>query len=271
MAHLVAALADAGASLAATLVAHVAQAAQVGAQASALPDTIVTKQAPIEPGWFERFQETLRALTTLAILVLTVAVVPAAWNFRKSYQKVSDLLDRVYADVNPLTHHAARIAENVDYVTTAVRADAERASALLTQAEARLRAAIDRAEARARDFEALVHVAQQEAEHTLVSAASTAAGVREGVASLRDDLAAALRGEPVPYDVRVDEGATVPDDLALVDVRPRPVREAPRPDHTHASAAGLADDLSEGVIDADLDPVAARPPVRPRLRPRDRG
>ena len=268
MAHLAATLADAGASVAATLLAHVAQAAQAGAQTAALPDTIVTIQAPIQPGWFERLQESLRALMTLAILVLTIAVVPAAWNFRKSYQKVSDLLDRVYADVNPLTHHAARIAENVDYVTTAVRADAERASALLAQAEARLSAAIERAEARARDFEALVHVAQQEAEHTLVSAASTAAGVREGVASLRDDLAAALRGGPPAYAPGADDGPTVPDDLALVDARPRAGREEPRPDYTHASAAGLADDLSEGVIDAGIDAMAARPPVRPRLRPR---
>jgi hypothetical protein len=164
------------------------------AQVAALPDTIVTKQAPMEPGWFERLQETLRALTTLAILVLTVAVVPAAWNFRKSYRKVSDLLDKVYADVNPIAHHASRIAENVDYVTAAVRADTQRASALLGDAERRLRSALDRAEARARDLEALLDVAQAEAEHSLVSAASTVAGVREGVASLRDDLAAAVRG-----------------------------------------------------------------------------
>jgi hypothetical protein len=93
------------------------------AQAATLPDTIVTKQAPLQPGWFERTGEILRGLMTLAILVLTVAVVPAAWNFRKSYRKINDLLDRVYADVNPITHHASRIAENVDYVTTALRAD----------------------------------------------------------------------------------------------------------------------------------------------------
>ena len=45
---------------------------------------------------------------TLAILVLTVALVPAAWNFRKSYKKISDLLDRVYGDVNPIMRHASR-------------------------------------------------------------------------------------------------------------------------------------------------------------------
>jgi uncharacterized protein YoxC len=221
MAHPAAPLLDAGAWLL----------AQAAAAAPALPDTIVTKQAPIEPGWFERLQETLRALMTLAILVLTVAVVPAAWNFRKSYQKVSDLLDRVYADVNPITHHASRIVENVDYVTTAVRADTERASALLNDAERRLRGALERAEARARDLEALLEVAQGEAERSLVSAASTVAGVREGVAALRADLLAAVlptRGAglaPEPLDDIDesagidDEGVGADDDLALVEVR----------------------------------------------------
>lgn len=209
------------------------------AQVAALPDTIVPKQAPIEPGWFERLQETLRALMTLAILVLTVAVVPAAWNFRKSYQKVSDLLDRVYADVNPLTHHASRIAENVDYVTTAVRADTQRASALLGDAERRLRAALDRAEARARDLEALLDVAQAEAEHSIVSAASTVAGVREGVASLRDDLAAAVRGDAGP-------GASARGDLLPPDA---PITGATFEDPTDGSADS---------------PTSVRPRVRSR-------
>jgi uncharacterized protein YoxC len=237
MAHPAAPFADAGAWI------LVQAAAQVAAQAAAAGDTLIVRQAPIDPGWFERFQETLRALMTLAILVLTVAVVPAAWSFRKSYHKVSDLLDRVYADVNPIAHHASRIAENVDYVSTAVRADTERASALVADAERRLRAALERAEARARDLEALLDVAQAEAERTLVTAASTVAGVREGVAALRADLAAAVLpgasapGRPARAGGRTREEAAfadatrpddyddlaaddlMADDLALVDVR----------------------------------------------------
>jgi hypothetical protein len=123
----------------------------------------------------------------------------------------------------------------VDYVSTAVRADTERASALDNDAERRLRAALERAEARARDLEALLDVAQDEAERSLVTAASTVAGVREGVAALRADLvAAALDGgptdrrprggpraaedEPADADVEIAEEAVL-DELALVDVR----------------------------------------------------
>ena len=256
MATVAAGVLDAGAWL-------VAQAAaQVG---TTFPDTIVTKQAPIDPGWFEQVQQVLSAITTLAIGVLTIAVVPAAWNFRKSYQKVSDLLDKVYADVSPISHHAARISENVDYVTTAVRADTERASALLNNAETRLRAALDRAEARARDLEALVAVAQQEAERSIVSAASTVAGVREGVASLRDDLVAAVVGPR--GDVR-DAEDVAGDDVALVEVRRGRGAEALRPGFSHAS--GVPGAYAEDVIDAD--DITGNPAAgRPRVRPRDRG
>jgi hypothetical protein len=140
--------------------------------------------------------------------------------------------------VNPITHHASRIAENVDYVTTAVRADADRARALVADAEERVRLVLERAEARARDLEALLDVAQGEAERSLVAAASTVAGVREGVAALRSDLVAAARdgsprhapdGRRAAYagvaaddeaDVTIDGAdAALADDLALVDVR----------------------------------------------------
>ena len=177
--------------VAASLHALLAQVAQV------LPDTQIVRQVPMESTWLARFAEVLRALMTLAILVLTVAVVPAAWNFRKSYKKFNDLLDRVYADVNPITHHASRIAENVDYVSTAIRADVQRASATLTDANERLQAAVRQAERRAQEFEALLSVVQEEAETTFVSAAAAVRGVRTGVGQLRDDLA-----EPLPASAR---------------------------------------------------------------------
>lgn len=258
MAHPAAPLVDAGAWI-------LVQAAQLATQAAAVGDTLVVKQAPIDPGWFEQLTQWLSALMTAAILVLTVAVVPAAWNFRKSYQKVSDLLDRVYADVNPITHHASRIAENVDYVTTAVRADTERASALLGDAERRLRAALDRAEARARDLEALIDVAQGEAERSLVSAASTVAGVREGVAALRADLVAAVRHGATAHagTSAAVAGAAMDDEYFEDDVPDvqvvQVVGDSALDDHYDDASDALADDLA--LVDVR---AAERPRVRRR-------
>ena len=178
--------------------------------------------APLDPGWFERVAAVLHALMTLAILVLTVAVVPTAWNFRKSYQKVSHLLERVYADVAPITHHATRIAENVDYVTTAVRSDLARVTALVERTERRIDETLGRAEARARDLEALLHVAQTQAEDSFVAAAATVAGVREGFASLRDELAGMPRAraerDDEPLDARRFDAQHVDSDVLGGDV-----------------------------------------------------
>ena len=160
-------------------------------QAVQFPDTIVTKQAPIEPGIFERTAQILDITLTLAFVALAIAVIPAAWNFRKSYQKVSDLLDKLYADVTPLTQRATAIAGDVQQMTASVRGDVQRVS----DAERRLQAALVRAEARARDLEALLDVAQREAEQSIVSAAATVRGVRVGMASLGDLLREAAAGD----------------------------------------------------------------------------
>src|SRR5690348_18313877 len=84
--------------------------------AATLPDTIVTKTVATERGWFEQLTGIASGLVSISLLVLTVALVPAAWNFRKSYKKVNELLDKIYADVNPLMKHASTVADNLDYI-----------------------------------------------------------------------------------------------------------------------------------------------------------
>ena len=79
-------------------------------QAAQVPDTVLMRQVGQDPGWFEKVSAVASGLMTIAILVLAVALVPAAWNFRKSYAKTSDLLDKVYGDINPLMRHASAIA-----------------------------------------------------------------------------------------------------------------------------------------------------------------
>jgi uncharacterized protein YoxC len=217
-------------------------------QAAALPDTIVTIPGPQQTGWFERTTGALDAIMTLAFIVLTVAVVPAAWNFRKSYKKINDVVDRVYADINPITHHISRIADNVDYMTTSIRADVQKASLTVEQANQRLLVAMEQAEQRVREFNALLAVVQEEAETTFVSAASAVRGVREGAATFRDDAIADLRGEhAADADDELNDELDDLDDLYGM----RAVRDTDEED-----ADG--DDIGRGIGDAQ----------RPRVRPR---
>ena len=198
-------------------------------QAAALPDTIVTKQVAEPRNWFDVVSGIASIVISVAMVALVVGLLPAAWNFRKSYKKVNELLDRVYGDVNPIMRHASSVADNLDYVTTAVRQDVARLQASVAAANAQLDEATRRTERRLRDFDALLDVVQGEAEATFVSAASTLRGVREGAAAFRDDALDGADDVPVPVtgrptsqepdDERIRQAADV--EVDVEDERPR--------------------------------------------------
>ncbi len=156
-------------------------------------DTVLMRQVG-QRGWFEKVTAIASGLMTVALLVLAVALVPAAWNFRKSYARVNDLLDRVYGDVNPIMRHASAIADNVNYITTSVRTDVQMVNATIAAANLRLQEAVAMTEQRLTEFNALLAVVQDEAETMFVATASTVRGVRTGAAALHhtDDEGDAL-------------------------------------------------------------------------------
>src|SRR3982751_198986 len=116
--------------------------------ARTLPDTIYTKQIVSEPGLFEKVTSAASGVMTITVIVLTAALVPAAWNFRKSYKKISDMLDKIYGDINPLMRHASAIADNVDYISTSIRVDVQQVSQTVAAVNQRLQEAVAGAESR---------------------------------------------------------------------------------------------------------------------------
>jgi uncharacterized protein YoxC len=149
--------------------------------ASALPDTIVTKQVEVELGLFQKIAAYASGIASIALCVLTVALVPAAWNFRKSYAKISDMMDRIYGDINPIMRHASTIADNVNYITTSIRVDVQKVSQTVASANQRLMSSVELAEERIKELNALLSVVQEEAESVFISTASTVRGVRTGI------------------------------------------------------------------------------------------
>ena len=172
------------------------------------PDTVLVKQVVAEPSWWDRVTSIASGLVSISILVLTFALVPAAWNFRQSYKKISNLLDKVYADINPITRHASNIADNVDYITTSVRVDVQQVNRTIAAANERLQDAVAMTEQRLNDFNAFLEVVQSEAEDVFVASASTLHGMRSGAAAYRD------AGREEELD-ELDEL----DDLAALDAR----------------------------------------------------
>jgi hypothetical protein len=153
-------------------------------QAAALPDTFVMKTVATGRGWFEIVTGVASGVLTLTMLGLAVVLGPAAWSFWRSFRKVRELLDRVYADITPLTRHASNIADNLDYITTSIRNDVQQVNATIASANRRLNQAVELTETRLNEFNALLHVVQQEAEQAFVSTAAAVRGVRTGAATL---------------------------------------------------------------------------------------
>ena len=155
--------------------------------ARALQDTIYTKQVVTEPGLWSKVTGVASGVMTITVIVLTVALVPAAWNFRKSYKKVSEMLDKIYGDINPLMRHASAIADNVDYISTAIRVDIQQVSQTVAAVNQRLQQAANAAEDRINQLNALLEVVQEEAESAFVTTASTIRGVQTGINQAFDE------------------------------------------------------------------------------------
>ena len=152
-----------------------------------LPDTIYTKEVVSEPSLWSKVTSIASGVMTITVIILTVALVPAAWNFRKSYKKISEMLDKVYGDINPLMRHASAIADNVDYITTAVRVDVQQVSQTVAAVNQRLQQAAASAEDRINQLNALLDVVQEEAESAFVTTASTIRGVQTGINQAFDE------------------------------------------------------------------------------------
>jgi uncharacterized protein YoxC len=155
--------------------------------ARSLPDTLYTKQIVEEPGMWQKIITVASGVMSISIIVLTVALVPAAWNFRKSYKKISEMLDKVYGDINPLMRHASAIADNVDYISTAMRVDVQQVSQTVAAVNQRLQQAVGAAEDRINQLNALLDVVQEEAESAFVTTASTIRGVQTGINQAFDE------------------------------------------------------------------------------------
>lgn len=155
-------------------------------QAAAFPDTVVMKAVATERGWFDVVTGIASGIISIAVVVLVIVGAPAAWAFWRTFRKTRELIDRVYADITPLTRHASSIADNLDYITTSIRHDVQQVNATIASANRRLQDAVELTEHRLNEFNALLQVAQEEAEQAFVSTAAAVRGVRTGVASFGD-------------------------------------------------------------------------------------
>lgn len=155
--------------------------------AATAADTMIVRPAGAGPGWYVIFTQVTTAASVVVFLVLMLVLIPALLKFRKTAEKLDVVLDHLERNIEPVTRHATHIADNVDYISTSIRADVQELRKTLHAANSGIREMIEGSERRLHELSAVLRVVQEEAEHAFVSTASAIRGVRAGATTFREN------------------------------------------------------------------------------------
>lgn len=132
--------------------------------------------------------DTIGVLTVIALIlwiVLSLVVLGGLIYALPTLRHLSDLLqrmDRVFArterDLEPVLEHLRRSADDMDYVTSAIRSDVEAVGDTVDQAARSTQRMLRMAEERAVEINGFLEVVQEEAEETFLSTASLLRALR---------------------------------------------------------------------------------------------
>ena len=162
-------------------------------QGQGVRDTVVMIQAATDRGLMETIAVTGQFLVSLVVLVLLGAVVFVLVTLRKSVQDLTRILNASSGDISAAAHSVRNVAEDVRNITQSVKTDVGAVSDTIRHVNTGVRRAVKRAEARLHRLDALVGVAQEEAEEFVMSSASALRGVRFGAAALKRSFLFARR------------------------------------------------------------------------------
>jgi hypothetical protein len=131
---------------------------------------------------------TVEAVSTIvvgvSVLGVLVALLVVLLQLRKLTRSLGSVAKRLEKGAGPVMERARSVAENVDFITMAVRTDVQKLNASVSGLNDRLKEASVRMEERIQDFSALVEVLQNEAEDLALDTAAAVRGVRAGTRSL---------------------------------------------------------------------------------------
>jgi hypothetical protein len=134
----------------------------------------------------------------LAVLGVLIALLAVLLQLRKLVRSVQSVAKRLEKDAAPVMDRARSVAENVDFITMAIRTDVQKLNASVSSLNERLREASAKMEERIQDFTALVEVLQNEAEDLALDTAAAVRGVREGTKNLAAEGGGSASGPPLP-------------------------------------------------------------------------
>jgi methyl-accepting chemotaxis protein len=160
-------------------------------QAVGIRDTVV--MIPAARSVMENLAATGQFVVSLVVLGLLAAVVFVLLALRKSVQDLTRLLNASSGDISAAAHSVRHVAEDVRGITQSVKTDVGAVSDTIRHLNKGVRRAVRRAEDRLDRLDALVGVAQEEAEEFVMSSASALRGVRLGASALKRSFLSARR------------------------------------------------------------------------------
>lgn len=122
---------------------------------------------------------------SVVVLILLAALVYVLLAMRKSVQELTKLLHSSYGDLSAAAHSVRNVAEDVRGITQSVKTDVGAVSDTIRYVNHGFRRVVRRTESRLQRLDALVGVAQEEAEDFVLSSASALRGVKLGAAALK--------------------------------------------------------------------------------------
>jgi hypothetical protein len=132
--------------------------------------------------------ETAAMISSIVVGAFFLLLLPILFvlflQIRKINRTVKELGDKGLQRAEPLIESGKSVADNLAFVSYAVRTDVEKITSSVKSLSDRLQQASDRMEERIAEFNALMEVVQSEAETIFVDTAATVRGVREGARTL---------------------------------------------------------------------------------------
>jgi hypothetical protein len=134
--------------------------------------------------WFRDLIEIAHGVLILAGCVVVVCAIPVAIAARRAWADTQAALGRAERDLLPLLRELTGLARDLTAVAKTVRGDVELVHGTVADVNTRVQDVVRIAERRVGELDALLGVAQEEAEGVLLMATAAARGVRAGAEAL---------------------------------------------------------------------------------------
>ncbi len=150
-----------------------------------LASAIAVSQTAAQRSTLENLADISMIIIAATILALLLVLIKALSETRDGQRKVVAFIDGLRSDLAPTIKNVNELSSTLVHVSDTVSKQVSAVDDTLDIANERLRSAVDVAYRRVRHFDALLEVAQGEAESLFINAASAVRGVKRGAQAIR--------------------------------------------------------------------------------------